>query len=528
MKDITLDVAIVGGGIAGSFLARQLRKTVPTLRIGMFERDSSTSFKVGESTVEIAGNYLVRRLGLSGYLYDHHLPKNGLRFFFDDADKNAELVHMSEIGSVRFPFYPSFQLDRARLEADLHRMNREDGIDVHLGAHVQGVTLASGNHSAEDGHLLRVETESEARRCRCRWVVDAGGRSSLIARHLGLRTPEEEHGMAAVWGRFRHVADLDQCGPDEFRKRVRYSSRLLSTNHFCYPGYWIWFIPLGRGVTSVGVVTERSAVWNDRLRKEEGFVEFLNGHRAVRSLLSRADLVDIMSYRHLAYSTSQYFSGDRWGLSGEAAAFTDPFYSPGSDFIALENDFLTDLIRRDVEGETAEKLHDRADLYSRYMCFRYEANMRLYRGLYSTLGSYELLKAKWQLDLPLYFHLWVTQYMQDLHLDEQFIRQELEESDGVLNVLSNFTDLFREAEQQMRNRGEYYRMNTGCFADVLAGIDFIDDVGISPNRYVALKRVNDVLNKVRMQLLDLSENESKSASRDALSLGQFLVRRSLK
>ena len=64
----------------------------------------------------------------------------------------------------------------------------------------------------------------------------------------------------------------------------------------------------------------------------------------------------IGSYAQLAYGTRQFFSADRWGMTCEAAAFTDPFYSPGSDFIALENDYLTDLIRRDVAGEIEERM----------------------------------------------------------------------------------------------------------------------------------------------------------------------------
>ena len=122
MGTIRLDIAILGGGLAANLLARQLRRTLPTLRVGLFEKSSTTSFKVGESTVEIASNYLIRRLGLSHYLYDQQLPKNGLRFFFDTPEKNATLIEMSEIGTAAMPFHPSFQVDRARLEADLQQM----------------------------------------------------------------------------------------------------------------------------------------------------------------------------------------------------------------------------------------------------------------------------------------------------------------------------------------------------------------------------------------------------------------------
>jgi len=522
MATLTFDIAIIGSGLAGNLLAKQLRRTVPHLTVGMFEKNTETSYKVGESTVEIAGNYLLRRLGLSSYLYDHQLPKNGLRFFFDCEAKTSELSNMSEIGSIALPYHPSFQLDRARFEADLHCMNREDGVEVFLGARVETLILSSSGRR-QDPHHFVVKTESQTHNASCRWMIDATGRSSLIARQKNLRIPEQNHELGAVWGRFRHVSDIDAFGPDLFRKRVRYTSRRLSTTHFCYPGYWIWFIPLGKGVTSIGVVTDRSAFWTNRLRKQDGFLEFLKEHDAVWSLLHDAQLIDIGSYAQLAYGTRQYFSGDRWGLTGEAAAFTDPFYSPGSDFIALENDFITDLIRRDEEGESDERRHSLADLYSTYMDFRYEASMRLYRSLYSVLGSYALMKLKWQLDFPLYYHMWLSQFMQDLHLQEEFLLEQLGDRDRILNALSNFSHLFKKLEGRMKESGEYFRMNEGEFTNALESMEWADQVGISQGVRQELKRLNEIFNANRQQALDLLGACHEERIHRHLPLSQFLV-----
>ena len=119
MTTENLDVAILGGGMAGSLLARQLVRRLPSHRIAVFEKKQEHSFTVGESMVEIASNYFVRRLGLGSYLYDRHYPKNGLRFFFDSSEKDAPLPEMSELGSASLPFHPAFQVDRSRLETDL-------------------------------------------------------------------------------------------------------------------------------------------------------------------------------------------------------------------------------------------------------------------------------------------------------------------------------------------------------------------------------------------------------------------------
>lgn len=526
MKSPSLDVAIIGGGLAGNLLARQLHLTTPQLNVGIFEKNRDTSFKVGEATVEIFSNYLIRRLGLSRYLYEHHLPKNGLRFFFDTANKNASLEEMSEVGGTALPFHPSFQLDRARLEADLQKMNGDEGVKVFLETRVHDISLEESSQSHK-GHQFLATYGGVTDRYSCRWLIDASGRSSLIAKKLQLRTSEDRHCMGAMWGRFRFVDDIDAVGREAFRRRVRYTTRTLSTNHFCYPGYWIWFIPLGKGITSVGVVMDHSFGWNSDFRKKEGFLSFLSQHQAPWSLLRNAELMDIGSYEHLSYGTQQFFSADRWGLTGEAAAFSDPFYSPGADFIALENDFLTDLISRDTQGESYDQIATRAELYNQYMLFRVEASMRLYRQLYGLLGSFELLRLKWQLDFPLYYQLWVSQYMQDRHLDETFLVNHQDEHEMILNVLSNFSDLFRKAEQVLHQDGTYYKSNCSQFAHALEGMNWVEEIGHPQTQHQQFKRLGEILNRIRGQALDLIERGEGNISRETLPLSRFLSKESL-
>ena len=232
MSDLDLEVAIVGGGLAGSLLARQLRRQLPALRVAVFEQETERAFKVGEATVELSANHLLRRHGLSSYLYERQLPKNGLRYFFDSEAHDAPLHEMSEIGSQGLPFHPAFQLDRARLETDLQAMNRSEGVGVWLGSRVEDIELGSGG----ERHRLRVCDANGCRSVSARWLVDASGRTGLLARRLSLRTRETEHEIGSTWARFENVADIDSLGPESFRRRIRYSARRLSTLHFWYSG----------------------------------------------------------------------------------------------------------------------------------------------------------------------------------------------------------------------------------------------------------------------------------------------------
>jgi flavin-dependent dehydrogenase len=501
------DVAIMGGGLAGNLLARQLTRSVPGARIGLFEKSTEPSWKVGESVVEIGSHYLVTRQGLSRYLYDRHLPKNGLRYFFDDEQRSLPLWEMSEIGPVNLPFHPSFQIDRARLESDLFEMNAAAGVDVRRGTSVRPVAVAT------DGGPHRIESSRAGRKhgYTTRWLVDAAGRADLLARKLGLRVREDSHRIGSVWGRFSGVADIDDLGPEAWRARVRHSTRFLSTVHFFYPGYWVWFIPLHDGVTSVGV-TGMTGFDERKLRTPQGFRDFLDGHAAIRHLLADAKALDQGSYSQIAYSTERFFSPQRWGVTGEAATAADPLYSPGTDFIAHENDFLSELISRDLGGEQAGTLATRCELYDQFMKFRQEATLELYRSQYELFGSYELGRLKWDFDIGCYFNLWVTAYMQNLHLDPRWLRRQLRMAPFILEALRDFNRSFRDVALALRQQGAFWRENRGEFVPGNASLDFLADVGGERSGDEVMKKNEQIFASVRSRIASLLDGLPARAS----------------
>jgi len=462
------DVVILGGGLAGGLLMRQLRLQRKDLRVLCCERATDTDYKVGEATVELFSNYLTRKLGLTSYLYEHHLPKNGLRFFFDDERQGAPITEQSEIGSLGLPFHPSFQLDRSTLERELRDGSVALGADLAAGSKVTDVTLGDPHH-----RVTFSEGASE-RTVTTRWVVDATGRTSLLAKKLDLRVPEKQHRCHASWARLRNVVDLD--GPDidqAWRDRTRNTSRRLGTVHFMHRGYWVWLIPLRGGVTSVGIVGDTRRLPRDVLT-QDGLRTFLLQQRAAKDLLGDAEWLDFGGYGQLAYGTKQWF-GDRWAVVGEAAAFSDPFYSPGSDFITLANDYTADLIAREHDGED---IRERQKLYDGYLQFRYQANLPLYRDQYELFGSYELMSIKWNFDIASYYALWVSSYLQDMHLDVDELRHELRQSSFVIKTLDRFGHLFAECERRTTADGNYHRRNLGEFAEGLGDVPFTHDVGL--------------------------------------------------
>src|SRR3989441_10310629 len=83
------DVAVVGGGLAGASLARQLSLEAPAVRGLVVEKRAhpvpEAAFKDGEATVEIGAHYFRSILALEPRLRADQLQKLDLRYFFTHA-----------------------------------------------------------------------------------------------------------------------------------------------------------------------------------------------------------------------------------------------------------------------------------------------------------------------------------------------------------------------------------------------------------------------------------------------------------
>ena len=243
------DVIVLGGGLAGMCLARQLHRNHITKRIVVLEKArfpvAEAAHKVGESSVELGAYYFEHMLGLGEHIHEEHLPKLGLRFFFNTPEQKS-LDQGVELGSSSSFQTPSYQLDRGRFENYLVAQARKDGIQVLDGCKVQSVDLGEPNHQVgftRDGKPGQVSG---------RWVVDGSGRAGLLKRKLGL-TESVPHQINAVWFRINSVIKVDHWGNWTQDQQGNHIPRWLSTNHLMGPGYWVWLIPLASGATSIGI-----------------------------------------------------------------------------------------------------------------------------------------------------------------------------------------------------------------------------------------------------------------------------------
>jgi len=436
------DVAILGGGLAGLTLGLQLKQQRPQTSVCIAERRRGpapeAAFKVGESTVEVSSHYFGEVLGLKEHLERDEIRKFGLRWWFP-ADDNSDLSQRIERGINRPLDHPSYQLDRGRFENFLADQCLAAGVDLVDDCRVLDVDVAA------DPHVVTVRRGGEGGEesvVNARWVVDAAGRAFILKRKLGL-LEENDHGVNSSWFRLAGGLDIEEwVDPDDdefFDRMSERGLRQFSTNHLCGEGYWVWLIPLSSGPISIGICADpRSHPW-ERINTLEGALDWIREHEPQlgASLDGRRDQVeDFLKVEHFSYGCKQEFSGsDRWCLVGEAGAFLDPFYSPGSDFIAISNTLSADLITRDLDGEDVVA---RAEAHDELYLSTYRLALTQYEGQYEFWGNPLVMTVKICANNILYWGTVCLLFFHGKYTDVDFmaaVRPDLERIWSITRVL---------------------------------------------------------------------------------------------
>ncbi len=397
--DHDCDVAILGGALAGAATAILILRKNPSLRVVVVEKSTRFGRRVGEATVEVSGYFLARVLGLASHLNEHHLAKQGMRFWFANA-RAQTLADCSEIGGRYLARVPAWQVDRAVLDEEVLLRARQAGATVLRPAKALRVDLDPA------GNTVHLEDAAGRRTLRARWVVDGTGFAALLSRQNGWFRRNEAHPTTSVWTRWRGVKDLD--GPELAGRFPAWAAacrglRSTATNHIMGDGWWAWCIPLKGGDYSIGAVFDHR-----RVRMPEGATtsgrlrEFLVRHPVGRELLEHAEPLEGDAHwrANLPYVSTR-FAGDGFVLVGDAAAFLDPFYSPGMDGVAYTVTRAAELVSEAFAGKPVAPLADRhnrdfARSYQRW----FDA---VYRDKYDVFGDFDLMCRAFRLDLALYY-----------------------------------------------------------------------------------------------------------------------------
>lgn len=420
------DVVILGGGLAGLSLARQLLLDTDARVLVLDRRDElpGPHQKVGESLVQVGGYYFSKVLQLEEHLFTRHFLKYNLRFYWTTAGRENRSFEDYSASYIRnISNIPCFQLDRNLLESHLLELCEADERFACIrGARKTSVELA------DDGlHRVRWEGGETSGA----WLVDAGGRAAVLRRQLELDKPSPiRHG--ATWCWVDGLVDIDkltelsasQVRTGAPRRALGHFPQFLATNHFCAEGQWFWVIPL-HGKTSLGLVYDQSCVDAAEVSTGRKMLEYVCRTWPLFSHdLPQRRVVDEGRFLRYSFDAKSAINSQRWALTGEAARFSDPLYSPGSDLIAIQNTLITECVRGGFEQGSPE-LQERCELYDLLMRALYEAYVPSYSVSYDCLGDQEAFTLKYTWELAIYFGFYVLPLVNDLFAEPRFARQFL-------------------------------------------------------------------------------------------------------
>lgn len=450
-----IDVAILGGGLAGLTLARELVLARPGTSITVFESTVHpppiAGHKVGESSVEIAGHWFVNVLGLGEHFAKEQLPKLGLRFFWGQGPVEDRIELGPIANKVPVPFegllLPSYQIDRGVLERfmaeDLERL----GVKFSDRTKVKDVTLDAAN-----GHTVVIERDGERSELKARYVLDATGRASLLKKRTQSRRISP-HGSQAAWFRVKGHIKVDDWAPAAaWRVTMQEPVRWRSTVHFMGRGYWVWLIPLPTDHMSIGIVAGS---------EDHDFADLANFQRAmgwmdrhqplvadkIREHLGDDEPVDFLALKRYALDADRVYTSEGWGLTGNAGAFIDPLYSPGSDFIATVNRGQVDLAVRFLDGEDITERAVRMESWFRVL---YDMFLRVYQDKYPLFGNPQVMSAKVLFDTAFYWAWPTLLYRNDALMDLDYI-------DSLGDLVPRMIDVQKNAQRfflEWHARGE--------------------------------------------------------------------------
>jgi 2-polyprenyl-6-methoxyphenol hydroxylase-like FAD-dependent oxidoreductase len=334
-------VVILGGRIAAHATAGYLRRQFPELEIISINRPGKPPPVVGESTIEASTAFL-RACGFDALLEENHFHKFGLTFYYklrlDQPRDRLYAIHEEPA----IPPLPACLVNRFTFDRDARKLNEARGV-LYVDGTVVDVWLVRGQH-----RVTYRDADGVERTLTARWVVDASGRSRVLAKKLRLTTKAKRQ-RSTFWFRLeafdRGVLDALNT---EMRQLDRSMCQQMSydpysvTHHFMGRGNWIWCIPVtsetGKDTISIGI-TYRPDLYPSTIRSTKEFIDAVEKEHPIIADLVRSGNIcegDTNVYLNYMYGCRQHYSEDGWFIVGDAANAVDPLYSNGLMLMSVQ------------------------------------------------------------------------------------------------------------------------------------------------------------------------------------------------
>jgi len=314
------DVAIIGGGPAGSTLGGMIRRYSSDARVLIVEREKFPRDHVGESQLPQIGAVLAE-LGVWEEIEGAGFPvKIGATYRWG---RGGELWNFNFVTPEQYEGHqrPSpyqgirketaFQVDRAVYDMILLRHAERLGCQVREGTGVRDIL--------REGDRINAIVLNDGQTVRARYYIDATGHIGLLRRNMGVEVecPTRLKNIA-IWDYWTDTAWADTIGKGGTRVQV------ISV------GYgWLWFIPVSPTRTSIGLICPASYYKEQGKEPEELYLQGIQDADRIAALVTSAEREnDLKTTNDWSFVASR-LSGENWFLVGESAGFADPILAAG-------------------------------------------------------------------------------------------------------------------------------------------------------------------------------------------------------
>lgn len=293
------DVVVVGGGPAGSATAILLARAglkVCLLEKGRYPREKACGEYLSPGCIP-----LLRRLGvLSAVEASQPHPIRGMRI----AVSEGTVVTATYPGNGAAPH--GYALPRYRLDPVLFEAARAAGVECREGWRVVEVMR-------DGGRVVGVTADCGGRQVAVTASVTIGadGRSSVVARRLGLFAWHPSHRKVALLQRFASASDRGDLG-----------AVYLGGAGYCILN------PQSAGVVNVGLVVDHRDLPLHRAW-EDVFRELLAAFPGVWGVVERARPLNALRVLGPLACRAKRVAGDGFLLVGDAAGYYDPMTGEG-------------------------------------------------------------------------------------------------------------------------------------------------------------------------------------------------------
>ena len=303
------DVAIIGGGPGGSCLAGLL--ALRGYRVTLVEREAFPRFTIGESLLPQSCG-VFQQLGVMDALTQRFMRKNGATFA---CSTTKRVCHFAFSDAFDKRFDHAFQVRRDEFDALLLNRARTLGVTVMQPRRVTKVLFEAQHASG----LMTQTGAHDSRTIQARFVVDASGRSALMANARGGRQRIEGLNQSSVYAHYRNV-------------RRQAGERTGNVEVLMLPQGWLWVIPFKNNISSVGAVMHNT--WFHQCRSKGMCLGSMLDTAIASSPWARLNmkqaqrLSEPTATADFSYRCAR-ICGPGWLALGDAAGFVDPLFSSG-------------------------------------------------------------------------------------------------------------------------------------------------------------------------------------------------------